>query len=209
MFVRTSTVLLPSRWCVVMSVTWIASNCGQVGIRSPHGWVRSTSFTRSIRKVLHPTQLVNDFLRDRKVDELVEGEVLRNLAERLFARHRAFDVLLRDALVLWPGLGLDQEIEGLARDLRVDLPFLDRNVDDLLAVGRVVHRAIRPHERADGALEGCRVVLDGLGRGNVDRVLVFREDLSLVREYGDLWIGLLHSLRLVDVQQRGVGAISN
>src|SRR2546423_10085884 len=139
MFVFTRTVLFPSRWCVVMSLTSIEANCGQVGIRSPHGCVRSTSFTTSIREVLHPSQLVDDLLRDRKVDELVEGEVLRDLAERLFARHRAFDVLLRHALVLWPSLGLDQEIESVAGDLRVDLPFLDGDVDDLLAVGRVLH----------------------------------------------------------------------
>src|SRR5713226_2929994 len=100
MFVRTSTVLLPSRWWVVMSVTWTGSNCGQVGIRSPHGCVRSTSFPRSIREVLHPTELLDDLLRDRQVDELVEGEVLGDLAERLLARDRALDVFLRYALVL-------------------------------------------------------------------------------------------------------------
>src|SRR2546421_5031871 len=124
MFVFTSTVLLPSRWCVVISVTWIASNCGQVGIRSPHGCVRSMSFTRSIREILHPTQLLDDLLRDREVDELVEGEVLGDLAERLLARDGALDVLLRHALVLRPCLRFDEEVEGVAGDLRVDLPFL-------------------------------------------------------------------------------------
>src|SRR6266567_8858045 len=154
MFVRTNTVLLPSRWCVVMSVTWTASNCGQVGIRSPHGCVRSTSFTRSIREVLHPTELLDDFLRDGEVDDLVEGEVLGDLAERLLAGDRALDVLLRDAFVLRPRLGLHEQVERVPGDLRVDLPFLDRDVDDLLPVRRVVHRAVRAHERADGALEG-------------------------------------------------------
>src|SRR5947209_2254193 len=44
MLVSTSTVLLRSRWWVVMSVTLIEANCGHVGMRSPHGWVRSTTF---------------------------------------------------------------------------------------------------------------------------------------------------------------------
>src|SRR5438552_13923610 len=164
MFVRTSTVLLPSRWCVVMSVTWIASNCGQVGIRSPHGCVRSTSFTRSIREVLHPTELLDDLLRDREVDELVEGEVFRDLAERLLARDRTFDVLLGNALVLRPGPGLHEKVERVRGDLGVDLPLLDGDVDDLLPIRRVVHRAVRTHERADCALKGRRVVLYGLRR---------------------------------------------
>src|SRR6266542_3508645 len=88
MFVRTRTVLLPSRWCVVMSVTWIASNCGQVGIRSPHGWVRSTSVVitgvrRSIREVLHASELVDDLLHDREVGDVLELQVFRDLAEIL------------------------------------------------------------------------------------------------------------------------------
>src|SRR4051795_12095674 len=45
MLVLTSMVLLRSRWCVVMSVTSIEANCGQVGMRSPQGWVRSITFT--------------------------------------------------------------------------------------------------------------------------------------------------------------------
>src|SRR5919202_6259066 len=47
MLVLTSTVLLRSRWCVVMSVTSMDANCGQVGMRSPQGWVRSTILKRS------------------------------------------------------------------------------------------------------------------------------------------------------------------
>src|SRR5713226_4295272 len=43
MLVSTSSVLLRSRWCVVMSVTLIEANCGHVGMRSPHGCVRSTT----------------------------------------------------------------------------------------------------------------------------------------------------------------------
>src|SRR5438477_12210216 len=96
MFVRTSTVLLPSRWCVVMSVTWIASNCGQVGIRSPQGWVRSTSFVISVRRsvgeVLHASELVDDLLHDGEVGHILELQVLRDLAEPLLARDRPFDV---------------------------------------------------------------------------------------------------------------------
>src|SRR6266566_8727832 len=102
MFVRTSTVLLPSRWCVVMSVTWIASNCGQVGIRSPHGWVRSTSFTRSIREVLHPAELLDDLLHDGQVGHILELQVLRDLSEPLLARDRAVDVRFQQAFVLRP-----------------------------------------------------------------------------------------------------------
>src|SRR5919198_289154 len=150
MFVRTSTVLLPSRWCVVMSVTWIASNWGQVGIRSPHGCVRSPNFIAgagprtpvracrlvrslvrllSIRKVLDPPELLDDLLRDRQVDDLVEGEVLGDLPEGLLARDGAFDVLLRHALVLRPRLGLDEDVERVPCDLRVELSFLHRDVD--------------------------------------------------------------------------------
>src|SRR5438445_6682093 len=119
MFVRTSTVLLPSRWCVVMSVTWIASNCGQVGIRSPHGWVRSTSFIfgqRSIREVLHASELVHDPLHDGEVGDVLEGHGLRDLAEVLLALDRPLDVRLEQALVLRPGLGFHEEVERLAGD---------------------------------------------------------------------------------------------
>src|SRR5882762_7186353 len=117
MFVRTSTVLLPSRWCVVMSVTWIASNCGQVGIRSPHGWVRSTSFIprvpRSVREVGHASELLHDLLDDGEVGDVLELEVLGDLAEVLLALDRAFDVRLQQTFVLWPGLRLHEQIERL------------------------------------------------------------------------------------------------
>src|SRR5256885_16799942 len=106
MFVRTSTVLLPSRWCVVMSVTWIASNCGQVGIRSPHGCVRSTSFRMSVREILHASELVRDLLRDREVGDIGELQVLRDLPEVLLTFDGPFDVRLRNALVLRPRLRL-------------------------------------------------------------------------------------------------------
>src|SRR5438876_8346730 len=95
MLVRTRTVLLPSRWCVVMSVTWIASNCGQVGIRSPHGWVRSTSFIGSREAGHRPAELLDDLLHDREVGDPVERQVLRDLAEGLLARDGAFDIGLR------------------------------------------------------------------------------------------------------------------
>src|SRR5438874_9704076 len=113
-FVRTRTVLFPSRWCVVMSVTWIASNCGQVGIRSPHGWVRSTSLVisvrRSVREVLHAPELVDDLLRDGEVGDVLELQVLRDLPEPLLARDRPFDVGFEQALVLRPGLRLHQRV---------------------------------------------------------------------------------------------------
>src|SRR6266849_10668949 len=121
MFVRTSTVLLPSRWCVVMSVTWIASNCGQVGIRSPHGWVRSTSFIvavpRSIREVLHASELIHDPLDDRQVGDVLELQVLGGLAEVLLALDRAFDVRLEQTFVLRPGLCLHQRVKGVRYDV--------------------------------------------------------------------------------------------
>src|SRR5436309_4982656 len=101
MFVRTSTVLLPSRWCVVMSVTWIASNCGQVGIRSPHGCVRSTSFitrSSSIREVLHASELLHDLLHDGQIGDVLERHGLGDLAEVLLALDRAFDVRFQQAL---------------------------------------------------------------------------------------------------------------
>src|SRR5437870_6383043 len=52
MLVLTSTVLFRSRWCVVISVTSIDANCGQVGIRSPHGCVRSTIRTLLLKHAL-------------------------------------------------------------------------------------------------------------------------------------------------------------
>src|SRR2546428_4379730 len=117
MFVRTSTVLLPSRGCVVMSVTWIASNCGQVGIRSPQGCVRSTSFIGLIGEVLL-AELRDDLLRDREVNDVVERERLLDLAEVLFALDRALDVRLRHALVLRPGPGLDQLVKCVRDHVR-------------------------------------------------------------------------------------------
>src|SRR2546423_9162987 len=98
MFVFTRTVLFPSRWCVVMSLTSIEANCGHVGIRSPHGCVRSTSFTRRSRVALHATELLDDLLRDREIGHVSELHVLRDLAEALLARDRSLDVRLRDAL---------------------------------------------------------------------------------------------------------------
>src|ERR671936_2327651 len=56
----------------------------------------------SIREVLL-AELRDDLRRDRQVDDVVEGEVLLDLAEVLLALDRAFDVLLRHALVLRPG----------------------------------------------------------------------------------------------------------
>src|SRR5919198_4291620 len=91
MFVRTSTVLLPSRWCVVMSVTWIASNCGQVGIRSPHGCVRSTIRVTDgglVREVFHRAELRDDLLHDREVGDVLELQVLGDLPESLLTRDR-------------------------------------------------------------------------------------------------------------------------
>src|SRR5262245_20364571 len=92
MFVRMSTRDLPSRWCVVMSVTWIASNCGQVGIRSPHGWVRSTSFIGSREPGHRSAELRDDLLHDREVRDALERQVLGDLAEGLLARDGALDV---------------------------------------------------------------------------------------------------------------------
>src|SRR6267142_4227487 len=138
MFVRTSTVLLPSRWCVVMSVTWIASNCGQVGIRSPHGWVRSTSFIAdvpgSIREVLHASELIDDLLDEREVGDVLELQVLGDLAEVLLALDRALDVRLQQALVLRPGLRLHEQVERLGHNVGGRLRLRDAEVDDLLAV---------------------------------------------------------------------------
>src|SRR6266508_6767178 len=205
MFVRTSTVLLPSRWCVVMSVTWIASNCGQIGIRSPHGCVRSTSVVMSVREVRLAAELRYDPLHDGQVDDVLELQVLADLAEVLLTLDRAFDEALRHALVLRRGLRLDEGVECRLRDRLVDLAFLDGEVDDLRAVRRVVHRAVRPHERTDGALERRGVVLDRLRRRDVHRVLVVREDLPHVHQHAELWVLLLRVLRLVDVEHRGVG----
>src|SRR5438552_9361944 len=155
MFVRTSTVLFPSRWCVVMSVTWIASNWGQVGIRSPHGWVRSTSLVisvrRSVREVLHAPELVDDLLYDGEVGDVLELQVLRDLPEALLARDRPFDVGFEQALVLRPGLRLHQRVEGIGDDVGRFLRLSHARVHDFLPVGGVVRRGVRRHERADEA----------------------------------------------------------
>src|SRR5207302_4686475 len=115
MFVRTSTVLLSSRWCVVMSVTWIASDCGQVGIPSPHGCVRSTiriTRDRSIREVLHRPELLHHLLHDREIGDVLEPQVLGDLPEVLLALDGPVDVGLRHTLVLGPGLRLHERVEG-------------------------------------------------------------------------------------------------
>src|SRR5919201_3015337 len=109
MFVRTSTVLFPSRWWVVMSVTWIGSNCGHVGIRSPQGCVRSTSFI-SVGEVLHASELLDDLLGDGEIHDVGELQILRDLAEVALALDRAFDVRLRHTLVLRPGLRLHEKV---------------------------------------------------------------------------------------------------
>src|SRR5216683_6944669 len=141
MFVRTSIVLLPSRWCVVMSVTWTASNCGQVGIRSPHGWVRSISFVISVRRsiweILHASELIDDLLHDGEVGDVLELQILRDLAESLLARDRALDVGLEKAFVLRPCLGLHQSVEGIRDHVGCFLRLGHAEVDDLLAVGWV------------------------------------------------------------------------
>src|SRR6266568_5276047 len=142
MFVRTSTVLFPSRWCVVISVTWIDSNCGQVGIRSPHGWVRSTSFVMStvpgsVREVLHTSELIHDPFHDGEVGDVLELQVLRDLAEVLLALDRAFDVRLQQTLVLRPGLCLHQRVKRVRYDVGSLLGLGDADIDDLLAVRRV------------------------------------------------------------------------
>src|SRR6184192_573677 len=104
MFVFTRTVLLPSRACVVISLTSTDANCGHVGIRSPHGWVRSTSFIRGrcSREPLDAAQLLDDLLRDGEVCHVNELHVLGDLAEALLARDRPVDVRLRHAFVLRP-----------------------------------------------------------------------------------------------------------
>src|SRR2546422_4265839 len=118
MFVFTSTVLFPSRGCVVMSVTSMDANCGHVGIRSPHGCVRSTSRVigfcpASVRPVLL-SELRDDLVRERQVDRVRERDRAVDLLEVEQALHRALDVLLRDPFVLRPRLAA---LEGLVRRL--------------------------------------------------------------------------------------------
>src|SRR5437868_549173 len=135
MLVRTRTVLLPSRWCVVMSVTWIASNCGQVGIRSPHGWVRSTSFVisvrRSVREVLHASELVHDLLHDGEIGDVLELQILRDLPKVLLALEGALDVGFKQAFVLWPSFRLHQRIEGVPDHVGRFLRLGHAEVDNL------------------------------------------------------------------------------
>src|SRR5437899_3193711 len=125
MFVLTMTVLLPSRWCVVMSVTSTDANCGHVGIRSPHGCVRSTSrvmrgVTRSVRPVLL-AELGNDLRRERQVHGVRERDRPIDLFEVEEAPDRTLDVLLRDPLVLRPGLGGFERLVGRFDDVALGL----------------------------------------------------------------------------------------
>src|SRR5712692_4601611 len=95
MLVLTSTVLFRSRWCVVMSVTSIDANCGQVGIRSPHGWVRSTIRTC----VLKHAPSTYSFL---SVDDDDAGDLLASAADLArsvcpAARHAALPAVYRHA----------------------------------------------------------------------------------------------------------------
>src|SRR3989442_7864707 len=108
MFVLTMTVLWPSRWCVVMSVTSTEANCGHVGIGSPHGCVRSTSrvmrrVARSVGPVL-PAELEHDPGGERQVHRVGEADRPIDLLEVEEAFHGPLDVLLRDPFVLRPGL---------------------------------------------------------------------------------------------------------
>src|SRR5437870_2541887 len=125
MFVLTRTVLLPSRGCVVMSVTSTEANCGQVGIRSPQGCVRSTSrvmrgVARSVRPVL-PAELENDPGGERQVDGVGEGDGPIDLLEVEEALHGSLDVLLRDPFVLRPGLPALERLARRFHDITVGL----------------------------------------------------------------------------------------
>src|SRR5882672_10561981 len=102
-----------------MSLTSMEANCGHVGIRSPHGCVRSTSFiafltalrsvaVRSVRELLL-AELSDDAVREREVDDLVERDGLVDLLVVEKALHRSLDVLPHHHLVLRPGLpGLER-----------------------------------------------------------------------------------------------------
>src|SRR6266571_3276983 len=79
MLVLTSTVLFRSRWCVVMSVTSIDANCGQVGIRSPHGCVRSTMRTRTLKHAPRPYSFAEPLLNAMRVTYLPVLSILREL----------------------------------------------------------------------------------------------------------------------------------
>src|SRR6266702_7941548 len=94
MFVLTSTVLLRSRWWVVMSVTSIDANWGQVGMRSPQGWVRSTIRTRRLLKHAHPgAMVINQRLSDEGHVPARAGRAARALPTA--AQHAAFPKLHR------------------------------------------------------------------------------------------------------------------
>src|SRR5256712_10653617 len=101
-----------------MSVTSMDANCGHVGIRSPHGCVRSTSrFIRCVPSSVRPillSDLSDDLVRERQVDRVRERDRAVDLLETEEALHRALDALLRDAFVLRPGLAA---LEGLVRRL--------------------------------------------------------------------------------------------
>src|SRR5437879_10602498 len=85
-----------------MSVTSMEANCGHVGIRSPHGWVRSTSFNRHrlSREPLDTTELLDDLLGDGEIRHVRELHVLRDLPEALLAGDGPLEVARRDALAL-------------------------------------------------------------------------------------------------------------
>src|SRR3979411_1136255 len=90
MLVLTSTVLFRSRWCVVISVTSIEANCGQVGIRSPHGCVRSTIRTRVLKHA--PSAYSFLCLKTMRVTYLPVLPILRDLylQPRDMARFRSY-----------------------------------------------------------------------------------------------------------------------
>src|SRR5882672_1137532 len=147
MFVFTRTVLFPSRWCVVMSVTSMDANCGQVGIRSPQGCVRSTSFIAPLtapRSVAAPSvgelllaKLEDDAVREREVDDLVVRDGLVDLLVIEKALHRSLDVLPHHHLVLRPGLpGLERLVCRL-HHVAVLLRLADGHVQDARAQRRV------------------------------------------------------------------------
>src|SRR2546425_10289157 len=132
MFVFTSTVLFPSRSCVVMSVTSMDANCGHVGIRSPHGCVRSTSrvircVPSSVRPILL-SELRDDLVRERQVDRVRERDRAVDLLEIEEALDRALDVLLRDTFVLRPGLAALEGLVGRLDDVAVGLRLADGHV---------------------------------------------------------------------------------
>src|SRR5205807_8881955 len=119
-----------------MSVTSMEANCGHVGIRSPHGWVRSTSFNRHrlSREPLDTTELLDDLLGDREIRHVRELHVLRDLPEALLAGDGPLDVRLRDALVLRPSFRFPESVERRLDHIPLLFGLLDAEVDDLRAV---------------------------------------------------------------------------